>query len=127
MVTSLRPRQWPKNAVVLAGRGRAFCAGADLKSAAPGQPQTQQRTFLDVFDLILEGPKPVIGRIAGHAVAGEGDPRPLMGGGVGLRRYTCAVRAVIAQFSAWRGWYFIRFWSCGFLTFCSAVRCGRDH
>jgi len=56
--------------IVLTNTGNTFCAGADLKSAAPGQPQTQQRTFLDVFDLILEGPKPVIGRIAGHAVAG---------------------------------------------------------
>ncbi len=56
--------------VVLTNTGNTFCAGADLKAAAPGQAQTQARSFLDVFDLILDSPKPVIGRIAGHAVAG---------------------------------------------------------
>lgn len=56
--------------VVLTNAGNTFCAGADLKSTAPGQPTAQQRTFLDVFDLILDSPKPIIGRIAGHAVAG---------------------------------------------------------
>jgi len=56
--------------VVLTNTGNTFCAGADLKATAPGQPQNQARSFLDVFDLILDGPKPVIGRINGHAVAG---------------------------------------------------------
>jgi methylglutaconyl-CoA hydratase len=56
--------------VVLTNTGNTFCAGADLKAAAPGQPREQQRTFLDVFDLILDSPKPIVGRIAGHAVAG---------------------------------------------------------
>ncbi len=56
--------------VVITNTGNTFCAGADLKAAAPGQAQSQARSFLDVFDLILDSPKPVIGRIAGHAVAG---------------------------------------------------------
>ncbi len=57
-------------AVVLTNAGSTFCAGADLKAAASGQPKAQQHTFLDVFDLIFDSPKPIIGRIAGHALAG---------------------------------------------------------
>ncbi len=67
--------------VVLTNTGNTFCAGADLKADAPGQssddPANGDRpapTFVDVFNLILDGPKPVLGRIDGHAT----------GGGVGL-------------------------------------------
>lgn len=59
--------------VVLTNVGNTFCAGADLKAAlAPGGPPqpTSGRTFLDIFDVILDSPKPVIGRVAGHALAG---------------------------------------------------------
>lgn len=61
--------------VVLTNEGNTFCAGADLKAAQPGVAGTQaRRTFVDVFRQILGAPKPVIGRIDGHAT----------GGGVGL-------------------------------------------
>ncbi|MEZ5411867.1 MAG: enoyl-CoA hydratase-related protein [Acidimicrobiales bacterium] len=58
-------------AIVLTNTGNTFCAGADLKAATPGvSPTTPQRTFLDVMNQILDSPKPVIGRIDGHAMAG---------------------------------------------------------
>jgi methylglutaconyl-CoA hydratase len=57
--------------VVLTNTGNTFCAGADLKAAAPGvAATTPQRTFVDVMNQILDSPKPVIGRIDGHAMAG---------------------------------------------------------
>lgn len=56
--------------VVLTNEGNTFCAGADLK-ATPG---SQTGGVVPVFEAILDSPKPVIGRIAGHC----------MGGGVGL-------------------------------------------
>lgn len=55
--------------VVITNAGTTFCAGADLKAAAPGVNKSP-RTFVDVFDLVLDSRKPVIGRIAGHALAG---------------------------------------------------------
>ncbi|MGF1599371.1 MAG: enoyl-CoA hydratase/isomerase family protein [Acidimicrobiales bacterium] len=63
-------------AVVLTNVGNTFCAGADLKADRPGVPDDDRprRTFVDVMDLILDGPKPVLGRIDGHVT----------GGGVGL-------------------------------------------
>ena len=62
--------------VVLTNSGNTFCAGADLKSDTPGlaDATVQRRTFVDVFNMILDAPKPVLGRIDGHAT----------GGGVGL-------------------------------------------
>lgn len=60
--------------IVLTNVGNTFCAGADLKSSTPGDQPRDRRTFVDVFQMILESPKPVIGRIDGHAT----------GGGVGL-------------------------------------------
>ena len=59
-------------AIVLTNNGRAFCAGADLRSA-PGSGGPRY-SLVDVLTTMLDGPKPVIGRIAGHC----------MGGGVGL-------------------------------------------
>lgn len=60
-------------AIVVTGAGTAFCAGADLKSggmaAAAGE-----NPFVTVMKTIWAAPKPVIGRINGHA----------FGGGVGL-------------------------------------------
>lgn len=73
-------------AIVITNTGNTFCAGADLKSATPGLSETDtgtaaaaraaepRRSFVDVFGQILDAPKPVIGRIDGHAT----------GGGVGL-------------------------------------------
>ena len=57
--------------VVVTNTGNTFCAGADLKSATPGvAAPTATRTFPEVFQQIFEHPKPVIGRVAGHCVAG---------------------------------------------------------
>lgn len=62
--------------IVLTNTGNTFCAGADLKAAQPGVSDTPvgQRTFVDVFELILDSPTPVVGRLDGHCT----------GGGVGL-------------------------------------------
>lgn len=61
--------------VVLTNAGNTFCAGANLKSASPGvNDGVESRNFVDIFRLITASPKPVVGRIDGHA----------MGGGVGL-------------------------------------------
>jgi methylglutaconyl-CoA hydratase len=59
--------------VVLTNVGNTFCAGADLKAAVSGQPAAQtpsKPTFIDIFGMILDSPKPVIGRLAGHCLAG---------------------------------------------------------
>jgi methylglutaconyl-CoA hydratase len=70
-------------AIVVTNTGNTFCAGADLKSSTPGLSDTDlaaeeaaapRRSFVDVFGQMLDSPKPVIGRIDGHAT----------GGGVGL-------------------------------------------
>ncbi len=57
--------------VLLTNNGPAFCAGADLKGSSTEPPRW---TLPEVLATIIEHPKPVIGRIAGHC----------MGGGVGL-------------------------------------------
>ena len=77
-------------AVVLTHTGRVFCSGADLAAAAegPGQSNTAAggpgksntagsgslgdagTAILAVLELIVELPKPVIARIAGHVRAG---------------------------------------------------------
>ena len=62
-------------AIVFTGAGRAFCAGADLKASQPGVTQaTARHSFVEILDGIMESPKPVLGKIAGHCT----------GGGVGL-------------------------------------------
>lgn len=58
--------------IVLTHTGPAFCAGADLK--ARGDARAATRSIPEVLALILDSPKPVVARVAGHA----------MGGGVGL-------------------------------------------
>ena len=61
--------------IVLTNTGNTFCAGADLTSSSPGvAPTDTGPSFVDVFKIIFDGPKPVVGRIDGHAT----------GGGVGL-------------------------------------------
>ena len=57
--------------VVLTNESHVFCAGADLTGGDGSEPRY---SLVDIFELILGSPKPVIGRIAGHC----------MGGGVGL-------------------------------------------
>jgi len=59
---------------VLTGAGRVFCAGADL-SSFDGEMSAVDKfrsrdLFVDLFVLMAELGKPVIGRINGHALAG---------------------------------------------------------
>ncbi len=61
--------------VVLTGAGnRAFCAGADLSSFVAGESEVERhhgrKAFVDLFVLMNELGKPVVGRINGHALAG---------------------------------------------------------
>lgn len=66
--------------IILTGKGKSFCAGADLhwmKSMAGYSKEENikdSRLLLDLFEAIYSCPKPVIGRINGHA----------FGGGIGL-------------------------------------------
>jgi methylglutaconyl-CoA hydratase len=61
--------------IMLDNTGNTFCAGADLKAPTPGVAQAEPRwSFVDVMNMILDAPKPVIGKINGHVT----------GGGVGL-------------------------------------------
>ena len=63
--------------IVLTGNGPAFCAGADLKSgggAAVAPGGGERNPFVDILELMWDGPKPVIAAVNGHA----------FGGGVGL-------------------------------------------
>lgn len=57
--------------IVLTNEGPAFCAGADLKGTSQVDPRYDLPRLLT---LIMDAPKPVVGRIAGHCT----------GGGVGL-------------------------------------------
>jgi enoyl-CoA hydratase/carnithine racemase len=61
--------------VVLTGAGdRAFCAGADLSSFDAEAPELQRHhdrhQFVDLFLLMQDLGKPLVGRINGHALAG---------------------------------------------------------
>lgn len=68
--------------VVLTNRGSVFCAGADLRersghsSTLPDKSHSSQsqRSFtdpvVDLFGRFRRSPKPYVGRIAGHCVAG---------------------------------------------------------
>jgi enoyl-CoA hydratase/carnithine racemase len=71
--------QWCKDepevrVVVLTGAGRVFCAGADLASfdgEMTGLEKYRSRDlFVDLFVLMSELGKPIVGRINGHALAG---------------------------------------------------------
>ena len=60
--------------VVLTGAGRVFCAGADL-SSFDGEMTAIDKfrsrdLFVDLFVLMAELGKPIVGRINGHALAG---------------------------------------------------------
>jgi methylglutaconyl-CoA hydratase len=58
--------------IVLTNEGNTFCAGADLKGGGVNVPS--RYGLVEIFELMMDGPKPVVGKIAGHC----------MGGGVGL-------------------------------------------
>jgi len=60
--------------VVLTGAGRVFCAGADLASfdgEMSGLDKFRSRDlFVDLFVLMADLGKPIVGRVNGHALAG---------------------------------------------------------
>jgi len=57
--------------ILFTNNGNTFCAGADLKANQPGVPQPASRhSFVQILDDIIESPKPVLGRIAGHCTGG---------------------------------------------------------
>lgn len=60
--------------VVLTGAGRVFCAGADLTSFDGNMAELDRyqsrELFVDLFVLMAELGKPIVGRINGHALAG---------------------------------------------------------
>src|SRR5437879_3389863 len=61
--------------VVLTGAGdKAFCAGADLSSFDAEMNEVERHLgrhlFVDLFVLMSELGKPIVGRINGHALAG---------------------------------------------------------
>jgi len=60
--------------VILTGAGRVFCAGADLTSfdgEMSGLERYRSRDlFVELFVLMAELGKPIVGRINGHALAG---------------------------------------------------------
>ncbi|HCB34186.1 MAG TPA: enoyl-CoA hydratase [Acidimicrobiaceae bacterium] len=58
-------------AIVFTNVGNTFCAGADLKSDRPGtRPPKARYDFVQLLDAAMTGPKPVLGRIAGHCTGG---------------------------------------------------------
>lgn len=57
--------------IELTNNGNTFCAGANLKGDGG---KHARYTLVDLFTLMQESPKPIVGRIQGHC----------MGGGVGL-------------------------------------------
>jgi methylglutaconyl-CoA hydratase len=62
--------------VVLAAEGSAFCAGADLKGAASGDPASfagsAAHRLAELLAAVMDHPKPVVARVQGH-VAGGGN------------------------------------------------------
>ena len=57
--------------VVLTNSGRVFCAGANLaERSEPGTAHAAVRSPMALFGRFAKSPKPYVGRIAGHCVAG---------------------------------------------------------
>jgi methylglutaconyl-CoA hydratase len=63
-------------AIVLAGRGKAFCAGGDLnwmrkaKDMTPEQAVADSMQLASLLQMIYESPKPTLARVQGSAFAG---------------------------------------------------------
>ncbi len=78
--------------IILTGNGKSFCAGADLtwmKRMVNYSKQDNKKDshfLLDMYETIYSCPKPVIGRINGHA----------FGGGIGLLAI-CDVTIAVAE------------------------------
>jgi len=53
-------------AVVLTNAGGTFCAGANLK----GSGEAPRYSLVDIFRLMRDGPKPIVGKLKGHCVGG---------------------------------------------------------
>ncbi len=56
--------------VILTNRGSTFCAGANLGAQSSEQSEGDRLPTWELFSSIARSPKPFVGRIAGHAVAG---------------------------------------------------------
>jgi methylglutaconyl-CoA hydratase len=56
--------------VVLTNRGRVFCAGANLSERSGDVGAKAIGSPVDLFGHVRRSPKPYVGRIAGHCVAG---------------------------------------------------------
>ena len=56
--------------VVLTNKGRVFCAGADLSERSSESASAHVVSPLELFGRFRNSPKPYVGRIAGHCVAG---------------------------------------------------------
>ncbi len=59
--------------IVLTGAGSVFCAGADLKERRTvngAASDDDLPTFVRIFQKVVSSPKPVIGKLNGHALAG---------------------------------------------------------
>jgi methylglutaconyl-CoA hydratase len=53
--------------VILTNTGNTFCAGADLRSPSSVD---SRHDIVSILRAIVDAPKPVVGRIAGHCIAG---------------------------------------------------------
>lgn len=63
--------------IVLAGAGKAFCAGGDFAQMKGGDGESalpSKGDYADLLSIMIRAPKPIVARVHGHA----------MGGGLGL-------------------------------------------
>jgi len=69
-------RETDARVIVLSGRGKSFCAGADIESmkrqgqASAGENRDNARELADLFHAIAYSPKPTIARVNGAAIGG---------------------------------------------------------